>query len=199
VVQDAILGTDLMVLGPGELSYLPQVAPLYDVLGVATPQVALRPQVLVLESHQIDKLDEVELTLAELLAPRDDLERLLADRSGADFTAEPRSRLEAVLAGLEEPALALDPNLERPLEKTRDGILRSFEAFSGKVRSAAARRDEVRANRVDKLRDAVLPGGKLQERVVCSAHYHGKYRDRFTESYWQQMELDGAVLQVVTP
>jgi bacillithiol biosynthesis cysteine-adding enzyme BshC len=70
VVQDAILGTDLMVLGPGELSYLPQVAPLYDVLGVATPQVALRPQVLVLESHQIDKLDEVELTLAELLAPR---------------------------------------------------------------------------------------------------------------------------------
>lgn len=199
VVQDAILGTTLMVLGPGETSYMPQVAPLYDVLEVEAPQVALRPQTLVLESHQVDKLEEAELTLAELLSPRERLDRVLAERAGDDVTAEPRQRIEAILDELEEPALALDPNLERPLEKTREHVLRSLDAFAGKARSAAARRDEVRAGRVDKLRQSVLPFDKLQERVVCSAHYRGKYAERFAEAYWQQMELDGSVLQVVTP
>lgn len=200
VIQDAILGTDLMLLGPGELSYMPQVAPLYDVLGVAAPHVALRPQVLIVEPHQVDKMAEAEVTLAQLLAPEEALERVLAAGADGDFTARPRARLEEVLADLDGPALALDPNLERPLEKTRDQVLRAFDAFAGKVRSSAARRDEVRSGRVGKLRDAVLPGGKLQERVVASAHYPGKYgADAFTDAVWEQMELDGAILQVVTP
>ena len=199
VVQDAILGTSLMVLGPGELSYMPQVAPLYDVLGVTAPAVALRPQVLVLESHQVEKLDDAGLTLAELLAPRDELERVLAAGGDGELTGEARRRIAAALDDLEAPTLALDANLERPLAKTRDLVERALDTFDGKVRAAAARRDEVRLQRVEALREAVLPHGKLQERVVCSAHYRGKYVERFTAGYWQQMQLDGSVLQVVTP
>jgi hypothetical protein len=188
-----------MVLGPGEMSYLPQAAPVYRVLGVAPPAVALRPQVLVLESHQVEQLDQAGVTLAELLAPADVLERRLAERSGADFTAGPRRRLEEVLAELEAPALALDANLERPLAKTRDHVLGAFDTFAGKVRGAAARRDEVHTRRLDRLRETVLPGGRLQERVVASAHFPGKYGGRFAEAVSEQMELDGGVLQVVTP
>jgi bacillithiol synthase len=198
VIQDAILGSSLFLLGPGELSYMPQVAPLYEVLGVRPPALALRPQVLVLESHQVDKLADAGLTLAELLAPRDELERVLAEGGDGAFAAEPRRRIEAALESLRGPALALDPNLERPLGKTRDLVERALDTFDGKVRAAAARRDEVRLGRVEKLRDAVLPHGKLQERVVCSAHYRGKHIE-LTASYWEQMRLDGAVLQVVTP
>jgi hypothetical protein len=166
---------------------------------VRPPTVALRPQVLVLESHQVDKLADAGLTLAELLAPRDELERVLAEGGDGAFAAEPRRRIEEALEALRGPALALDPGLERPLEKTRDLVERALDTFDGKVRGAAARRDEVRLGRVEKLRDTVLPHGKLQERVVCSAHYRGKYVERFTEGYWEQMGLDGAVLQVVTP
>ncbi len=198
VVQDAILGTSLFLLGPGELSYMPQVAPLYEVLEVPAPHVALRPQVLVLESHQAEKLDDAGLTLAQLLAPPEELERVLAEGGDGAFAAEPRRRIEEALAALAAPALALDPNLERPLEKTRDQVERALDTFEGKVRSAAARRDEVRLGRVEALREAVLPHGKLQERVVCSAHYRGKHLE-LVEGYWEQMRLDGAVLQVVTP
>ena len=52
VIQDALLGSCLSLLGPGELSYLPQVAPLYEVLGVRPPSLALRPQIMVLEEFQ---------------------------------------------------------------------------------------------------------------------------------------------------
>lgn len=196
-VQDAILGTDLQVLGPGEMSYMPQAAALYPVLGVEPPAAALRPQALVLESHLVDQIAELGISLGELLGDRSQLEHLLAERSGADPVSGPRAELEKILDSIGGPALELDPNLERPWAKTREHIDRSLERFSDKVAAAALRRDEVRAGRIDRLRETLLPGGTLQERVVCSAHYPGKHRDGFADAYWQQMELDGATLQTI--
>jgi len=57
----------------------------------------------------------------------------------------------------------------------------------------------VRNRRVNQLRESCLPLGKLQERVVASAHFQGKYGDRFVGSYWEQMDLDPRELQVVIP
>jgi bacillithiol biosynthesis cysteine-adding enzyme BshC len=201
-IQDAVLGTCLQVLGPGEMSYIPQAAAVYEVLGAPAPAVALRPQVLVLEAHQVEQIAEMGLALGELLGDRSRLDHLLAGRAGSDPRAadgELRRRLAELLDQVEEPALAVDPNLERPWEKTREAVERSLDRFSDKLAAAAARRDEVRAQRVERLRDTLLPGGTLQERVVSTAHYPGKYRQRFVDGYWQQMELDGGRLQVVTP
>lgn len=198
-IQDALLGTTLQVLGPGEVSYMAQAAPAYRVLGVAAPWIALRPQVLVLEGHHREKLEELGLPLAALLGPEDALERLLAGENGAGFVERTREELSAALAALGEEAAALDPNLERPFEKTREHVLRSLDTFAGKVTAAAARRDEVRARRVDRLRQVCLPGGALQERVVSSSHFPGKYGERFVEALWEQMELDGRRLQVIEP
>lgn len=198
-IQDAILGTTLQVLGPGELSYMAQAAPTYRVLGVPGPWIALRPQVLVLESHHREKLEELELPLEVLLGSDEELERHLAGRDGAGFVARTRDAVEAALAALSDDALALDPNLERPLEKTREHVLRSLDTFAGKVTAAAARRDEVRNRRVDRLRQVCRPDGKLQERRIATAHWPGKYGERFVDALWEQMSLDGRRLQVVEP
>jgi len=53
--------------------------------------------------------------------------------------------------------------------------------------------------RVRQLRDICLPLGKPQERVVSTAHFQGKYGERFAESFWDQMELDPEHLQVISP
>lgn len=201
-VQDAVLGTALQVLGPGEMSYIPQAAATYRAIEVAAPAVALRPQALVVESHQLAHLEEAGLTLAELMGTRTGLDRLLATRSGAALLGpddERRRRLGALLDEIEGPALAVDANLERPWRKTREQIDRALDLFGDKLAAAAARRDEVRAGRVERLRETLLPNGRLQERVVASAHYPGKYGERFVDAYWEQMALDGGRLQVVTP
>jgi uncharacterized protein YllA (UPF0747 family) len=161
--------------------------------------VSLRPQALVLESHHIDKLAEIGLTLADVLGDQHRLDRLLAERNGGDFVAPVRARVEGALAELRDPALAADPNLERPFEKTREQILRSLDLFSEKAVAAAARKNEVADRRVRQLRDICLPFGKPQERIVSSAHFQGKYGDRFAESFWEQMELDPTHLQVISP
>ncbi len=84
-IQDAVLGTCLQLLGPGELSYIGQAAAVYPVLDVEPRWVALRPQALVLEAHQAEKLEESGLTLADLLGDRQGLDRALAERRGRRF------------------------------------------------------------------------------------------------------------------
>jgi bacillithiol synthase len=198
-IQDAVLGTFLQILGPGELSYMAQVAAVYPVLEVEPPWIALRPQTLVLEGHQIEKLEELGVGLADLLADRQRLDRALARGGDGDFVAPIRARVEAALGELRGSALAADPNLERPFDKTREQILRALDTFGEKAIAAAARRNEVSARRVDQLRETCLPLGRLQERVVAAAHFQGKYGERFAESYWEQMELDPGFLQVISP
>lgn len=195
--QDAALGTFVQVLGPGELSYMPQVAPIYDLLEVAAPWTALRPQAVVLEDHQIEKMDELGLPLERLVAPDFDLDAWLAERTGVDLVGPVRGRLETLLDELEAPALALDPNLEKPLEKTRDSILRALDTFAGKVSNSLARRNEVARGRANVLRDTVRPAGILQERVVSSVHFTGKYGPRFVAELEGQLGWRSDRLQVI--
>jgi uncharacterized protein YllA (UPF0747 family) len=198
-IADAVLGTTLQVLGPGELSYIGQAAAVYPVLELPAPSVALRPQALVLESHQLHRLEETGLTLAELLGPRAGLDRLLAQRAGADFVAPARGRIEAELDALRAPALAADADLERPLGRTRARVLRALDLFAARAMPALARRDAVLHRRVEALRQICLPGGQLQERVVCAAYFQGRVGDRLAAGFWEQMNLDPRHLSVIVP
>jgi bacillithiol biosynthesis cysteine-adding enzyme BshC len=198
-LQDAALGTALFLGGPGELAYLPQAAAVYPVLEVEAPWIALRPQTLVLEGHQIEKLAGMGITLPELLGDRHHLDHILAAAAGGDFVAPVRQRIAEALDELAAPTRAADPGLERPLEKTREQILRALDLFGDKAVAAAARRNEVHSRRLEQLRDACLPLGRLQERTVAAAHFQGKYGPRFGESFWEQMDLDPRFLHVISP
>jgi len=198
-VQDAVLGTCLQVLGAGELSYMAQASATHGILEVEAPWATLRPQTLVLEAKQAERLEDLGIPLATLLGDAAEVDRWLAERGGGDPVAPARRRIEEALAALREPALAADPNLERPYEKTREQILRALDTFGEKTVAAAARRNEVESRRVQQLREACLPLGKPQERVVSSAHFPGKLGLSFVDRVWEQMELDGSRLQVIVP
>ncbi len=207
-VQDAALGTCLQVLGPGELSYIAQAAAVYPVLQAAAglpaaPTVALRPQALVLEERLVARATDAGLSLADLLGDRAALDQAIARRGadgtdGGDPVAPARRQVEQALAALEAPALALDPNLERPLDKTREQMLRALDLFAEKAVAAAARKNEVVSRRAEQLREAALPGGRLQERVATTAWVAGRY-PQVGESLWQGLELDPRRLQVIAP
>ncbi len=168
-LQDAILGTSLFVVGPGELAYLAQAAAVYAVLEAPAPLVALRPQALVLEGHQPEHIQAWGGNLADLLAEHADLDRLVSRGSGAAIAQPARAvdRRDAHRAA--RPGAGTRPNLERPWEKTRETIERALEAFAHKLEAAAARRDETTRSRLLRLRGALRPGGVLQERALSAS------------------------------
>ena len=198
-MQDAILGTSVLVFGPGEVSYIPQVAPIYELLGIAPPAVFPRPQALVLGGRELDKLGSTGLGLGELLAADLDLDRALAHGREEDLTAPARQKIAAALDELRGAALELDAGLDGPWKKTRGQMDKALGIFTGKVAAAVARLSETSRARAEDLRRTCRPLGGLQERVIATAQFPGKFGDRLVEAYFEQLELDPRRLQVIRP
>jgi bacillithiol biosynthesis cysteine-adding enzyme BshC len=198
-IQDAVLGTELLLLGPSELAYLPQVIPAYETLGIEPPWIALRPQAMVLDSKSREHLAGLGLSLAELLADPDAATRRLGERAGGDFVAPLRAEVAERLAALEPAALALDANLGKPYAKTRDAVLSALDAFAAKVAQAAARRAGDGERRLEQLRQLVLPAGALQERQLATAWFAGKFGADFASALADGLELDPRRLAVIVP
>ena len=89
--------------------------------------------------------------------------------------------------GLRAPAIALDPTLEKPWTKTRETLLGALDAFAAKVEAAAARRGGVAQQRFDQLRQATRPNGGLQERVLSTAWFAGRYGADFGAALLDQL------------
>lgn len=196
-LQDAVLGTALQVMGPAELSYLAQAAPLYEVLGVRAPAVALRPRALVVEERQLQALAELDLTPDALLRGEAELERALAARQAGDAIGPAAARILAEVDALRAGALAADPNLERPWEKTRETVRGALEKLGEKVTRAQAQRDQVAHRRLLALREQWLPGGVLHERVLAAAHFRGRYGEAFVEKLWEELDVEQTGVQLL--
>jgi hypothetical protein len=126
-----------------------------------------------------------------------ELERALAARNDADVVGPAAARVLAELDALREPALAADPNLERPWEKTRETVRGALEKLAEKVTRAQAQRDQVAHRRLLALREAWLPGGTLHERVLAGAHFRGRYGEAFVERLWESLDLAETGVQLL--
>jgi uncharacterized protein YllA (UPF0747 family) len=198
-IQDALFGTDLLILGPGELSYLPQAVPLYELFEISPPTVVLRPQAIVLEGHQIDKLEKSGISLEEFTSAALNLDKALTSSEETGFLESANDGLESLLDKLLQEAVEVEASLEKPWTKTRDQMRRALEAFSNRVTAAASRSDETARLRAESLRRTCMPLGKGQERVIASAHFPGKHGERFIEALFGQLKLDPRYLRVVQP
>ncbi len=200
VVQDGVLGTDLLLLGPGELSYFTQVAPLYPWLEVEPPRVALRPQVAVLAPRHLAWMHDLAVEGIDpewLVASEAALERRLAQSHGEDLVGTCHQDLRQRFDEISAAVLALDGNLERPLAKTRQQIQRAMATLAGKVSAAAARQDEVRHRRIETVRESLLPGGRLQERRLNSLWLLGRFGAELAPAIAAQLGLEDDVLHIV--
>ena len=194
-IQDAVLGTTLQVMGPAETSYLVQAAAAYKILGIEAPFTTLRPQVLLLEDRQAGWLEELDLSLSELLSQP--LEKILTARLGGNQVEDVRRQVAASLDSLQEPLLQLDASLEAPWRKSREQIDRTLEQLEAKAAAASARRHEVQFRRLEQLKQAILPEDTLQERVVSAGYFYARFGDRLAKAIFQEMNLDGRHLSVI--
>jgi hypothetical protein len=186
-------------MGPGELAYLTQAAPLYRRLAVDAPHVALRPQMIVLDHKQRAHLESLDLTLDELVRDEREVHALL-DRGGASGRiAALRAATLADLDRLKADLLALDGGLERPFAKTRDQIDRALELFAAKASAAALRRDDTVRSRCEALRSVCLPHGAPQERGLSTAHFALRYGVTFGAAVLGQLDVESDAVQVVDP
>lgn len=169
VVQDHLLPTAAYVGGPAEIAYHAQIGPSYAAFGVPRPVVFPRPGVTVLEAGPARALETEGLAFQDLEADPDArLAQWARDASPGVQAAFARARaaIETGMSGVEEALGAVDPTLRAAADSAKGRALHQIEGLEEKATRALKKRDQGRADRLRRTRDALFPAGKLQERVL---------------------------------
>ena len=194
-IQDVVLGSSLQLMGPSELSYMTQARGAYKILGIEKTWTTLRPQMMALDRRQVGWMEELELSIRELID--ESTASIVAERFGRDFVTPIRDKMIEALAELEAPTLDVDKSLEKPLRKTRDQITRGLDNFTARVEAAVARKNETWTRRVEQLKSGIVPDGHLQERELAGAYFWVKYGPDWVHALLDQMDLDTRDLNIV--
>ncbi|MFN8094043.1 MAG: bacillithiol biosynthesis cysteine-adding enzyme BshC [Vicinamibacteria bacterium] len=179
LVQDALLPTAAYVGGPAEIAYHAQIAPSYAHFGIPRPVILPRPSATIVEPPHARALDAEGLALADLVADPEALVTRWARETYPDVEgafASTREALERETARLEELLGLHDPTLRAAAASARGRALHQIEGLHEKALRALKKRDQGRADRLRRTRDALFPGGSLQERgigLVSALARHG--------------------------
>lgn len=177
VIQDSLLPTAAYVGGPGEINYFAQLAPLYELFGVAQPLVMPRARFRCLEDNTRSWLAKLGLSPAEAETPRAELLRRLAARTPQE-RPDPAALRERMLADISThlgELEALDSALRDPVRRARESIERTVSRLTDRYAQALLERDHVTTERVDRVQGFLLPDGVPQERFYSLPYFACKY------------------------
>lgn len=170
LAQDALLPTAAYVGGPAEIAYHAQIAPSYAHFGIPRPVLLPRPSLTLVESAQARALDAEGLTLLDLEGDPEALVGRWAREAYPQVEAafgRTREAVEREMGAVEETLAAADPTLRAAAVSARGRALHQVEGLHEKALRALKKRDQGRADRLRRTRDALFPGGAFQERGLA--------------------------------
>ena len=179
LTQDLMLPTAGYVGGPAEIAYHAQIGPSYRHFGIPRPVLLPRPSVTFVEPAQARALETEGLGLPDLQTdPETLLSRWTRDAypQVEDAFSATRAAIEREMAMIEERLGALDPTLRAATDSARGRALHQIQTLHEKATRNLKKRDQTRADRLRRTRDALLPGGSFQERglgLVSLVARHG--------------------------
>ena len=201
VVQDAILPTAIYLGGPSEVAYLHQISDLYPLFGMEAPAIAPRPFVTLIEPKVLRAIEGGELTVQRLLERSFDPEDHVLDSTK---TEEIESELEAgkkliadAFGRLKGLTSEIDKSLEKTLGAQQHKAEKELENFVGRLRGGLKRKSETEIRRIEGARESLLPGGKLQERMLNILYYANKYGLESVRRMLEEIEVMPGETQVI--
>jgi bacillithiol biosynthesis cysteine-adding enzyme BshC len=179
IVQDAIFPTLAYVAGPGELAYFAQLRPVYQAFDVPMPLIVPRASLTLVEPRVEQLLERFHLSLPDLtLEPEQLASRVLRSLLPPDFEttlAKAREGVGEIFRGVAEAIAAVDPTLRATAGQTSGHIQGHLDQLERKAVQALKRREAETRQQVQRVREALMPGGKPQERVFSVLSFLARY------------------------
>jgi bacillithiol biosynthesis cysteine-adding enzyme BshC len=200
LAQDRLLPTAAYVGGPAEIAYHAQIGPSYARFGIARPVLLPRPSVTLVEAAHARAMDAEGLGLVDL---QSDPEALLAGWARdahpevEQAFARARDALTREMMQVEDTLGALDPTLKAAADSARGRALHQIETLHEKATRALKKRDQTRADRLRRTRDALFPGGSLQERGLAMIGALARHGGGLSEELRARMDVFAKGHQVI--
>lgn len=191
LAQDHMLPTVAYVGGPAEVAYHAQIGPSYAHFGIPRPALLPRPGVTLVEPPQARALEAEDLRLVDLQA---DPEGIVSRWARAAYPeveaafARARETLAREMGAVEAALGSLDPTLRAATDGARGRALHQIETLHEKSMRALKKRDQTRADRLRRTRDALFPGGSFQERGLGLVGHLARHGEALVREVREQMD-----------
>jgi uncharacterized protein YllA (UPF0747 family) len=190
---DAALPVVASVLGPGETAYQAMLKPLYDLFSLVQPLLFPRKSYTIVAGQEVERLASYKTDVRAVLSQELDLDAtlgcLVPDSERELFRAAHRE-VEDALSPLRAYLEGVDPSLTRTWAQTVAASQRSLDkleqrAFKARMGQLGFSKRDLRG-----VQNALLPRGRLQERVFPLAHLLNRHGPGFIDSMFSAGALE---------
>ena len=190
---DVVLPVLASVVGPGEIAYQAMLRPLYELFGVPQPVMFPRKSYTIVAQNDLARLEGYGMTaktvLTTELSPGNVLNNLMPD-STKELFASARAGVEAALAPLKTHLESIDPSLGNTWIRAVTNITKSIDGLEDRGATALMGKSGLSKGEVQMLRNALLPRGRLQERIFPLPHFLSRHGPGFLEAIFGAGDLD---------
>jgi len=176
VCQDAYFQTHTYIAGPGEITYIKELDPMYAFHGVRKAEVVPRMSITLLEPRVTRALNKYHLRLQEVfdLEKSELLKNMLKAHTGFDYHELARQAKELTREYLDKlKTIGVDlSKVERSLSQT---LSQTLKETLGEQRAQEKVRMDHTLKAAGNLSDLLRPFGKKQERVFNIFYYMNLY------------------------
>jgi uncharacterized protein YllA (UPF0747 family) len=190
---DATLPVVVSVLGPGEIAYQGMLKPLYDLFELPQPLLYPRQSYTIVAESEAERLAEYKTHPRDVLTESLDSEavlRSLMPEQERQLFASARSEIERSLSPLRDYVEGVDASLSRTWEQTVYYAKRSLAKLQERAIQARTEQLGYSKGELRRLQNALLPRGRLQERVLPLSHFMNRHGPDFIDAIFESGELN---------
>ena len=200
LLQDFVLRPDMFVGGPAEVAYYAQVAPLYRLLDVPLPRVALRGHVLVAPRRVVRAIARYEIPPADIFKGAEELAAAREPKGVEEvrsITEKAERDLESSIERIREIALPADHAVARSINRSIGHIEYHFRKLTERAIRGLVRKDKERFASLRELVSTLYPDHHVQDRVVAWLPYWAEHRKQLVEHVVNEVEPDTPAFKIV--
>jgi bacillithiol synthase len=179
LMQDYVLPVLAAVLGPSELAYWGILGPAFQKFGMSMPLLIPRSSFTYLEQPISKLLTKYGLSAEEAISDwetkREEWLKSQDDWQLEQLFGKAKDDFDRLYAPVLERVVSLQPGLSKLAELNRDKIIEQIAYMQSKSMDALVKRHEASLRQWDRIKLALQPLDRPQERVYGTVHFWNRY------------------------
>lgn len=197
LMQDWLFPTIAFIAGPGEISYWAELKLVFESFHIKMPPIVPRLNITLLDRSIETDLNELNLSLPEILTRGTANEKELfllsiKDQEAEALFSEAKARLRSQYRLIEAKTAELDRGLLPLLDKNEQYLLKEIAFMQTKLDEAVKRKHEIVLKKFARVDLSLRPDGFPQERIWNVFQYLNQYGFSFVKNLMElSFEFDG--------
>jgi bacillithiol biosynthesis cysteine-adding enzyme BshC len=203
VMQELILPNVAFIGGGGELAYWLELKKVFEAAKIPYPVLILRNSFLIVEKKYVEMMTRLNLKTADLFLPENDMfKKIITERTGNKTKLNGElEKVEGLYNQIMSIASNVDVTLTDHVASLKTKAIYRLQELEKKLLRAEKRKYQDELHQVIKIKEALFPVGRLQERVENISTYYGRYGRNLLNALLDNsltLEQQFAILQILS-